>query len=50
VLLAQEADLRQRFRHYEELRDLGERLAPIERSLRDAGRPVRSASLPPPAA
>jgi hypothetical protein len=50
VLLAHEADRRERFRHYEELRDLGERLAPIERSLRDAGRPVRSASLPPPAA
>jgi hypothetical protein len=50
VLLAHEADRRQRFRHYEELRDLGDRLAPIERSLRDAGRPVRSAALPPPAA
>lgn len=50
ALLAREADRRQRFRHYEELRALGERLAPIERSLRDAGRPVRSASLPPPAA
>ena len=50
VRLAGERDRLQRLRHYEELRDLGERLAPIERSLRDAGRPVRSASLPPPAA
>lgn len=49
VLLAREADRRQRFAHYQELRDLGDRLAPIERTLRDAGRPVRSATLSPPA-
>jgi hypothetical protein len=45
VRLAHETDRRQRFRHYEELRDLGDRLVPIERSLREAGRPVRSAAL-----
>jgi hypothetical protein len=49
VRLAQEADRRQRFRYYEDLRVLGDKLAPVERLLRDAGRPVRAAGLPPPA-
>jgi len=48
--LAGERDRFQRIRHYDELRTLGERLAPIERSLRDAGRPVGPSALPPPAA
>ena len=48
--LAGEPDRLQRFRHYDDLRALGERLAPIERSLRDAGRPVGPSTLPPPAA
>jgi hypothetical protein len=48
--LAHETDRRQRFRHYEALRDLGDELAPVERALRDAGRPVRSAGTPPQAA
>lgn len=48
--LAGERDRLQRIRHYDELRALGDRLAPIERSLRDAGRPVRSAGLLPQAA
>ena len=47
ILLSKELDRRQRYRHYAELRDLGERLAPIERALRDAGRPLRSALSPP---
>jgi hypothetical protein len=48
--LALEADRRQRFRYYEALRDLGDRLVPVERALRDAGRPVRSAGASPQAA
>ncbi|MDP3760794.1 MAG: hypothetical protein Q8R01_09805 [Ramlibacter sp.] len=48
--LAGERDRLQRFRHYDELRAVGERLAPIERSLRDAGRPVGPPAPPPPAA
>lgn len=47
VQLAHEADRPQRFAHYQELRDLGDRLAPIERALRDAGRPVRPDALSP---
>jgi hypothetical protein len=50
VRLAREGDRRQRFRYYEELRALGDRLAPVERVLRDSGRPIRSAGGPSPAA
>lgn len=42
--LAGERDRIQRLRYYDELRALGDRLAPIERSLRDAGRPTRAAA------
>lgn len=48
--LAGEHDRLQRFRYYEELRALGDRLAPIERTLRDAGRATRAAGSPVPAA
>jgi hypothetical protein len=48
--LAGERDRVQRFRYYDELRALGARLAPIERSLRDAGRPTRAAAGAAPAA
>ena len=41
--LSSESDRRQRFRYYEELRILGDRLVPLERQLLDAGRPPRSA-------
>ena len=36
--LARETDRRQRFRHYEALRRLGDDLVPVERALLDAGR------------
>jgi hypothetical protein len=38
--LAAEGDRRQRFRHYEALRRIGDDLHPLEAQLRDAGRPV----------
>ncbi len=47
--LAGERDRLQRVRQYDELRVLGDRLAPIERILRDAGRVPRAASAPAPA-
>jgi hypothetical protein len=40
VRLASEADRRQRFRYYEELRRIGDDLHPLEAQLRDAGRPA----------
>ncbi len=43
VRLARESDRRQRFRYYEELRGIGDRLTPVERQLLDAGRALRSA-------
>jgi len=45
--LAGERDRLQRLRHYEDLRVLGDRLAPIERSLRDAGRAIRAPAIAP---
>lgn len=50
VRLAGERDRLQRLRHYEELRALGDRLVPIERALRDAGRATRAAGARVPAA
>jgi len=41
--LAAESDRIQRIRFYEQLRDIGDRLSPVERQLRDAGRPLRAA-------
>ena len=38
VRLAAEADRRQRFRYYEELRRIGDDLRPVEAQLRNAGR------------
>jgi hypothetical protein len=38
VRLASEADRRQRFRYYEQLRRIGDDLRPLEAQLRDAGR------------
>jgi hypothetical protein len=38
VRLAAEADRRQRFRYYEQLRRIGDDLRPLEAQLRDAGR------------
>ncbi|ROZ77498.1 hypothetical protein [Ramlibacter sp. WS9] len=38
VRLASEADRRQRFRYYEQLRLIGDDLRPLEAQLRDAGR------------
>jgi hypothetical protein len=48
--LARETDRRERFRHYEALRRLGDDLVPLERALLDAGKPVRATSAPPAAA
>jgi hypothetical protein len=45
--LAQETDRRQRLRYYEELRDLGDQLVPLERALMEAGRPARMPAHPP---
>ena len=42
--LAGEPDRLQRLRHYQTLRELGDQLAPIERDLRDSGRPTRASS------
>ncbi|MDB5872539.1 MAG: hypothetical protein JWQ07_1981, partial [Ramlibacter sp.] len=47
--LAAETDRRQRFRYYDELRDIGNALVPLERELRDAGIPARTVP-PQPAA
>ncbi|HSI55383.1 MAG: hypothetical protein ACAH21_08365 [Ramlibacter sp.] len=38
ALLSREVDRNARIRHYEDLRDIGDRLVPIQRELRDAGR------------
>src|SRR5688572_14644266 len=38
ILLAREADRRQRIRHYDNLRTIGDKLVPVERELRFAGR------------
>jgi hypothetical protein len=43
VALATEKDRKQRLRHYEELRRIGDQVVPIERQLLDAGRAPRSA-------
>lgn len=48
--LAGEPDRLQRLRHYDQLRVLGDRLVPIERTLRDAGRATRTTGAPAPAA
>jgi len=48
--LAGERDRVERLRHYDELRVLGDRLVPIERALRDAGRATRAAGATAPAA
>ncbi len=40
ALLALEPERRQRFRYYEDLRHIGDRLRPLQNELRDAGRPA----------
>lgn len=40
ALLALEPERRQRFRYYEALRHIGDRLRPLQNELRDAGRPA----------
>jgi hypothetical protein len=50
LLLARETDRRQRFRHYEALRRLGDDLAPVERALLDAGRAPKTVLARPAAA
>jgi hypothetical protein len=45
--LAGEADRVKRVEHYRELQRIGERLAPLERSLQDAGRPLRTPAVQP---